>query len=410
MTGEQLREELVRIAEGAPEVHVPDDLFARGRRATVRARVVVGAASIACVAAVVALVAPVVGSDETKVADGDAPIGVPDVIYEPPLGERSIDFPVTPLDDIGPAAAAYQVEDEEGHVVVISPNGVYQAVLLPDRWEPMLDEATPALSPDGLQLAYASQRELVRRLSILDLTTGDIRDVALGSSKHGAVVSTLQWSPDGQWIVWSGQEVEVARESGMSYRPGTIAGLIGPDATRSRVLPELEGNAWRRPGICDDGTPLRFVQPTFLAYDGTSGGSVPERFRSWVELRSAHGECSAPDSYFRHSGPGYYRLLGWLPSKPGDPGPVAVVQIEHSRLVLAWPLRARERVGRIEAAWTSNLSVATGLMSADQPTVPAGESPWDRPWIVEHWLALLGFLAVGAVSVLIVVQARAVRR
>ena len=39
MTGEQLKDELARIAEAAPEVHVPEDLFARGRRATTRARV-----------------------------------------------------------------------------------------------------------------------------------------------------------------------------------------------------------------------------------------------------------------------------------------------------------------------------------------------------------------------------------
>lgn len=405
MTMEQLREELARIAEAAPEVHVTKDLFARGRRATVRARVVVGAAAVACVAAVVALVGPVVDIDETRVADTDAPVGVPDVIYGPPLDGRSFGLAVTPLDEVGPAAAAYQVEDLAGHVVVITDDGQYKAVLLPDRWEPMLDEATPVLSPDGRQLAYASQRNLVRRLSIIDLTTGDIRDVALGSSEHGALVSTLQWSPDSRWLAWAGQEVKEARESGASYRLGTVAGLIGPDPSRSRLLPKVDGSGWDRLGVCDDGTPLRYARQTFLAYDGAS----PHRFRSWVELAAAHGACSAPASYFRPPGPGHYRLLGWLPANPGDPGPVAVAQIQGTRLVLAWPMNARERVGRIEAAWTGNLSVATGLMTADRPTVPAGESPWDRPWIVEHWLALLAFLAIAGVTILIVVRARAVR-
>lgn len=392
MTGEQLKEALTRIAEDAPAVEVPRDVFARGRRATVRARLLIGAAAAACVGLLAAVGAPLVTAQDADVADQQDPVGVPDHIYSPDLGERSIEFTTTPLDEVGPAAAAYQVEGYGNPLMVITDDGAYRAVTLPDQWEPGLDDVGAILSPDGRQLAYASQRELVRGMSVVDLTTGSVRDIALAPGP-GALISSLQWSPDGRWIAWSGQPVKEARENGASYRGRSIAGLVPPESTRSRAIPDFSGDSSRGPGICNDGTPL---PPGPL---GSSG-----------DLAAAHGRCTPPTSYFHHPGPGHYRLLGWLPGHQGDPGSVAVVQLEHRRLVLGWPEGARQRVGTIESAWTKNLSVATGLMSADRPTVPAGEDPWARPWVAEHWLELLAGLVAAALAILVAVRARAVRR
>ncbi len=423
MTGEQLRDGLARIADGAPEVHPDANLFARGRRATARARVLGAAAVVACLGLVAALVGPWLTQDRTQVADdGDVTIGVPDTIYGPPLHDQALELPVTPLDEVGPAAVAYQVDDIEGHVVLISPEGDYRAVLLPDQWEPMLDELGPVLSPDGRQLAYASQHSGVRGLSVVDLTTGEVRDIDLGPDP-GALVTALQWSPDNRWIAWSGQEVKAITENGASYRQQPVAGTIATDATSSREVPtligrggfELERINWAGLGICNDGTAIRLSDRTL--WTTSDHGEIA----SWSRLTRVHGDCSAPQSFLPTGAARGGRLVGWLPGDPEDRGPHGVVLVTNwvgavggsfdgYDLRLYAPDGSFESVGHVEAQWSQNHSVATDLMTREDPTVPAGPSPWERPWLAEHWLSLLLLLGATAFVVLAGLRVYRVRR
>jgi len=408
MTGEQLRDELARIAEAAPPVEVPDDLFARGRRATVRTRVLMTAAAVACIGLIAAFGAPLVLPDEVQVADDDAPGGVPDVIYAAPDGDVS-DLPRTALDDLGPVVAAYQVGATfRGRLVVVTEDATYRTVRLPGYGDPAFDDVRPALSPDGTQLAYPTERSGIRGLAIVDLTSGSVRDVTL-AAPFGAALRSLQWSPDGSWVAWSGQEVKALKSNRASYRLGVIAGLIGPESSHSRLLPATSGDDWSGVGICNDGTALTFLWPTFSVYDGGD----PALVRSWARATTNHGACAAPRIYAQLDGSDDEQLVGWI---EGGEEPTAVAlrpnrddRQDSMALVLVDHDGHARTVGTAEAGVT-NLTVATGLMSTDRPTVPAGESPWDRPWIVEHWQALLAFLAIAGVTILIVVRARAVRR
>jgi len=402
VTREELRDELARIADGAPVVDVPHDLYARGRRANWRARGLVVAAVAACIAAVAAVTVPVLTAEQTEVTDEDGSVGVPDRIYAPPDGDVT-DLPLLALDEVGPLVATYQVDTRDGDFVVITRDGFYSRVRLPHHDNGAVDAVSPSLSPDGRQLAYGSVQGDVRGLTIVDLTTGDLRDVLL-VAPLGAAVFTLQWSPDSSRLAWSGQAVSSASGTQVTFRSRTIAGIVGPDSSRSRLVSDVGGGDWGGLGVCDDGTPLRFVWPAFLAY----GGGGRNRFRSWDDLTLAHGACSAPATFNQLAGSG--ALLGWLPPGPGDPGPTAVAHLRNDRLVLQAPDGTQQRVGTAESAWVKNLSVATTLMTAERPTVPAVQSPWHRSWLVEHWLALLSSVAIGGVIILVVVRARAVRR
>ena len=242
MTGGQLRDELARIAEGAPDVQVPDDTFARGRRATMRTRVLVATAAAACVGLIAAVATPIVRSHDAEVADRDAPGGVPDVIYVPP-GGAPVDLPITSLDKVGPAAAAYLADDIDGRVVVITAEGDYRLIELPSYQESAVNEITPLLSPDGTQLAYTTQNRLSTFLALLDLTTGQVRQVPL-TSGLGAIVTTAQFSPDGDWLAWSGQKVSSREGSRETFRLGVVGGLIRTATAESRRLPDVARAGW----------------------------------------------------------------------------------------------------------------------------------------------------------------------
>jgi len=408
MTGEQLREELARIAEAAPEVHVPNDLFARGRRATMRSRVLVGSAAVACLA-LIGLAAGVAVDERAPVATGGTDAGVPDHIYAP-TGEDS-QLPVTQLDDVGPAVAAYLLDEIEGRVVVITPEGAYRMIELPSYQESPVDEITPLLSPDGTQLAYVSQDRLSTFLALLDLTTGQVRRVPLASGL-GAIVHTAQFSPDGDWLAWSGQRVSSREGSQQTFYLRTVGGLIRTATAESRGLPHVARVGWGGLGMCSDGAVVRFLWPRFLV---DSLRSSTQRVPTWRRLVAEHGECAPPTVYAQLDS--FDRLLGWI---TGDDEPTSIVLVPddggddengYSSLLLRLvdhDGHART-VGRVDAGAT-NVTIASSLVTAERPTVPAGPSPWAKPWIVEHWRTLVLALGGAVLAILIVVRARAVRR
>lgn len=412
MTGEELRAELERASGGAPTIDVPTDLYDRGRRAHRRAQVLGAAVVVGCLALVGGAAFRAVTADETPVADGVPAVGVPDHIYAPPDGELDLDL--TPLDQVGPAAAAYRLDDPDGRVVLVSPEGEYDAVALPRQYEPMLDEVSPLLSPDGLHLAYTTHHNDTRGLAVAHLDSGEVTylglSTGLGSrTGSGALVSAMQWSPDSRWIVWNGQVVTSLSDNRASYGRA-VAGVVRRDARLATVLPTPRPHqaTWHGAGVCEDGSAVRHVWPAYF----TSDGDRSVQLRSWQEVESRHGACSAPRSYLRVGLGPHSRLLGWLPASSDDQGPTGVIVVPN------WTDDSRESfdgmslrlirtdgtartVGSAESGWVGSITVATGLMTEDRPTVPAGENPWDRPFWVDHpvW-TVFGGLAVllGAVA------------
>jgi TolB protein len=60
------------------------------------------------------------------------------------------------------------------------------------------DDRDPALSPDGLKLAFASNRNSFWDLYLLDLVSGELRQLTATDDFEGHPT----WSPDGQWIAF----------------------------------------------------------------------------------------------------------------------------------------------------------------------------------------------------------------
>lgn len=414
MTGEQLREELARIAEGAPDVHVETDVFDRGRRAHRRAQVLVAGAVVACLALVAGVGWQLTRDDPAPIAEGESRAGVPDHIYAPE--EEGTDLDVSPLDQVGPASFAFQTDELEGYVVIgLQDGGEYRTIELPGRYEPMLDEVGPLLSPDGRRLAYQSEAGGVRGISVIDLATGTLTDLDL-IEPLGAVLRGMQWSPNGRWLTWSGQPLKSSDANGSSYRSRVVGGLLDVQGLHGRVLPGHRPRVtrprnedrvdWDDAGVCDDGTVFRYVWPVFLVLDG----DATVRERSWTRLVAAHGACSPPHSYLRGV-PESTEVLGWLPNTADNGEPIAVLltpdwldddrsSYRTSSLRLRTPAGTRD-VATVESVFSSFPSVATGLMTAERPTVPAGPDPWpDSSWsLIQRWLAgglLLALVASGA--------------
>ncbi|NGN95129.1 hypothetical protein G5C66_20615 [Nocardioides sp. KC13] len=316
MTDQQLREELHRIAERAPEAYVPTDTFARGRRAHRRSVVIAISgisAAIALIAGTVAL-APTRNSAEVDPARSHAGLAVPDTLHAAPswLAE-SENGRYTHADDleqdlaIGVGAIAYVQPAEDSNtavpVVVDADDGDYHPLDLPDfigldpYWENGSGENDGhrpiALSPDGRNLAWAwgmarkaTEDEVVAGgVRVADLTTGDVAEWDLATAScpttrcedRGVYVSDLEWSDGGTKLLWAGSRMD--RWDDESYVPGeAVAGVIDPGtASVTPYAGTIDGvvslSTW---AVADDGT---------IAFNGPFGSGA-------VQLQSTGGETT----------------------------------------------------------------------------------------------------------------------
>ncbi|MFC7500520.1 hypothetical protein [Nocardioides sp. GCM10030258] len=283
MSGERLREELARIAEGAPQVELPADLYARGRRATGRARLLAAGAAVACIALLVAVVTPALQDDHTPIA-GDAGLGVPNHIHAVPryVTDREKSF------QIGIGAAAF-VTEERTAVVVDGATGDYHLFDLdgllgadPDSSVELtvsMDNPPVALSPDGRYLAWgwvepgpSSGTQLKGSgIRIADLDTGAVREIDVvdsdSSQAYRVLVNQVSWAPGGQWLAWGGTRVTEWTSSTFNSN-GYLAGTVNTDA--------------------GDTTMTRLPEPTIETDQETPAGDVP-----FVVAVSNEGELSA---------------------------------------------------------------------------------------------------------------------
>ncbi len=264
---EQLRDELERIAGRAPVADVPADTWDRARRSVRRDT----AAVVAAVAVVVALVAGAVAwlPDQDGVAPADSGAGALPA-YLPVPGE---DEPISPTDDLAVGAQAVamapsSVVGQRRVVVVDAGTGEYRRLLLPAFGAATGRDLTGtvhplALSPAGTTLAYprvggrGSGGTLRTGLGLVDLTTGRIRTVALEDAGRPVLVRSVWFSPDGRWVVWSGQPVLGEDGDGRSYGDETAGGVIAPGSSRSTPIPGRRQDEALAVAVDDEGTVAR---------------------------------------------------------------------------------------------------------------------------------------------------------
>lgn len=406
MTDRELRDALSRIAERAPEVDVPYALYRRGRRAALRTRILTTAAAVACLAVILGLSWQFAGPNEPQFAQNSpgGVRGVPDRIYTPGPDRTDLDLPAYDF-GAGPIAVAYVSsyrdlladEETQWQLVLITATGAYYAITLPDLRDPDMGGAGPVLSPDGMRLAYPYVDNGPAGLAILDLTTGETLRVLPGGER--ADLRSVQWSPDGRWIAWSGQRLRSSSTSATRYRSRIVAGVIGDGDV---ALAPLGGTRiWDGLGACVGGGAVQLVDARPGGRLVFSDGTTVERFGSWADLNDSGRRCSAPTgSAPTSAAPGTStedglapRVLGWLAESIPTDAPVAVV-LEPNYLTAAkdsWRTQSlllvpgnagSDAVGPIGTVGLSadGLTVATDLMAKDHPTVPAGEDPWASWW------------------------------
>lgn len=433
MTGERLREELERIAEGAPRVHVPGDLYARGRRATARARILAAGAAVAVVALLFAVVVPALQPERTPVADRRAP-GVPDRIYAVPahVDEGQSDLA------IGRGAAAFTTQ--RGVVAVVDAGtGDYRLLDLAglsdrDGGPMSLDDLPIALAPNGRYLAWgwlapraAPADDPRSGVRIADLTTGSVRDIALDLD-HRMLVDQVSWSADSSWLAWGGTRItEWTVDS--STTSGYFGGTVGPHDTTSAAvrLPvpkddaagAVGGNLSFLVAVSNDGemTALsgdlwqRASSTTRIPVD--SGRQVSSL---WFDdnrvFTLAHAADSDKAAVVRELPDGEDQVVDMLGPEPRMLGVLRDgTLLAHQEeldgglatgvdtVALDPPTDGVDvrRVIDVDAG-VSDLTLATDLMDADDPTVARPEPDW--PWSTERKVMVggLGVLALVALG------------
>lgn len=422
MTDQRLREELRNIAERAPTVEVPRDLYARGRRATMTGRALAVGGAVACLAVVIGLAVTLSrpGGAVVSPAGSDATPAVPDHIYVASAASGGPDV-ITPVASVSRVVAAYITFDpgDGPRAVLIEPDGSYHIVLLPGlrRGLGTGTSAAFALSPDGRQIAYYSRTgHRARRTAITVVRFGThgahrVIRTAVGG-RAGAVVDTLSWSQNGRWLVWDGRTVR-SWSTPLQLSRSDVAGRIRIGHADTR-LPTLR-DGWHGAGICDDGSVVQTNDAGTWRYRPLPAPlpALPVRLvapSKWWTTDATFCHRSTPVGLSERNFPyGESLALGLtadgIPVAAGVP-PTGRDDWQRVYLVGTSIRQVSEVVGADESQFEPYLlTVATGLMTSAHPTVSLPRPPW-APAPVRWWVWALAAAGLVALAGLLAASVR----
>jgi hypothetical protein len=462
----RLRDDLQELARFAPVFAPRDGTWTRGRRARRRDAVLVVASvviAIVCVGGSLLTIGP--ASRDPGPATPPGFDGIPSHVWSvperllrstdnPPADERTWDPRVVEADlAVGRGAVAYS-EGNLGQlpVVVTAKDGRYHPLDLPG-FSPAgivnspTDETVPlALSPDGTRLAYgwwdptaSLDHPMPSGIRIVDLLTGSIRTITL-TGGNGIRLESISWSPDGRWLAWSGGRTRswtpmstnfgdpvagrVSPAGTVDYLPGRLGNFVPAaisdngllavhDTDRTRVWNGGSVRTLGREGQADARYAGRW-SPSGSTLALTTFGPGAE-----LEFLDASGTRSTSDLGTSPFGTGtdLVQPLGWLDdsavvlllSPRLDGGDTAA-----SRLAIATRAGGRNEVelaevGRIDPR-VVGLTVATDLMSRNEPTISRPEPSWPPSQERVTATVVLIALAVLALAVAVLLRRRRTAR
>ena len=194
----ELRDGLHEIADVAPRLSVPADLYERGRRVRRRRRAT-GAAAALIVVAVTAfgVYAPSRSATVAPANSGDTRL--PSVVVSPPrFTAELVRAPVEPALVVyagGESAHTEGFSGDEYPLIVVGPDDAYRDYDRPE-WTSFGDWLpTFLLSPDGRYILMTDTTPGPQSASrLLDLATGNVRVLTWGAP--------IVWSPDGRFAVF----------------------------------------------------------------------------------------------------------------------------------------------------------------------------------------------------------------
>ncbi|HCS40614.1 MAG TPA: hypothetical protein DIW44_13655 [Anaerolineaceae bacterium] len=127
------------------------------------------------------------------------------------------------------------------HLFAYHPSYLAMTRLTADAW----DDDSPAISPDGSKIAFTSNRFGTREIYILDLVSNTLTQM----TNSGAYEGTIDWSPDGSYIVYDVYQNEHYDLIIQSVNDQTEAPIQLTDGTTNNFQP-----SWS-----PDGSELAFV-------------------------------------------------------------------------------------------------------------------------------------------------------
>ena len=443
---DRLRGALAEIAETAPVAHVPNDTFRRGRRARRRSQAYAVLAAVVVLLAGAGVVVQLQQPTPPQVSSSDTVGALPDHVYAVPtrlqglrpdgswsgpvetdlaVGQASVAF-------LTPAGLPVVVTASDGHYHLLDlpgPIATRNAVGQPDETRVL------ALSPDGTRLAYPSilldpetGRALATRVNVVDLTDGRQWLYGLDTAGRKAELRQVGWSPDGQWLVWTGLHVAHWDERGMAATRPFVGARIHVGADEVDALPgrlatadavaiddrgrvatattdhvySWDGTTIRRSSVALDSP----VPGAVTTGDGSSmivGSSSP-----WVgatAVRTATGRTAfeanldpaqydAGASVTPLSPPTHGSVIALLaPYGEADEVQVGSLRTRASMDTFGDPVHVITRVDRADA---ESLTIATALLRANPRTAHFPPPEW--PWSAEHKLAVVGGSVAGVLA------------
>jgi len=140
-----------------------------------------------------ALAAAVVYDITVRIKDGEKDTETGFLVAEE--APSRIAFVREEIPETGSEAEAEPIENKE--IWIMNPDGTDQVQVTVD----LSDDRNPSLSPNGMQIAFASDRTGNFDIWILDLETGELTQL----TDHVADDTQPEWSPDGKKIVFTSE-------------------------------------------------------------------------------------------------------------------------------------------------------------------------------------------------------------